>query len=330
MRARVQSLLLLVALGVFATGATAQVNPNAPQDVIGQVYGPGGQLTQSIQVEFWPDDAHRPPDRVFTDSNGRFYLSQLRPHTSYTLKVETDGRNWATTTTTLRITGRFTTVRIHLQPFRSTVPAHGGAVSAADLRQPGVPRPARKEFEAAMEIIKKKGYEEAQPHLERAIELFPDFVEARNELAVAKLKAGDLTAAETLLRRAIEIDPAAPRPLFNLGLCIHRQARYADAVSLIERAIQLDPGNYRGHLLLGINWVMASNDARAEAALLKAYDLGGQAAAKAQYHLARFYTARRRYERAAKALQIYLRDVPNDPDAIELQETITKLRTARR
>jgi TolA-binding protein len=83
-------------------------------------------------------------------------------------------------------------------------------------------------------------------------------------------------------------------------------------------------------LLLGVNWVMDSNDARAEAALLKAYDLGGQAAAKAQYHLARFYTTKRLYERAAKALQIYLRDVPNDPDAIELQETVTKLRTARR
>ncbi len=325
--------VVCVAFAACAASAAGRActDPSTFQDVFGQVYGPrGGQITQSIMVEFWPEDAHRPPDRVFTDSNGRFSLQRLCQNPAWMLKVESDGRNWETTTTTLRITGRFTTVRIHLQPYRSPVPAHGGAVSAADLRQPGVPGPARKEFEAAMEIIKKKGYEEARPRLERAIELFPDFVEARNELAVAKMRSGDLAGAETLLRRAVEIDPAATRPLFNLGLCLQRQERYADALPHIERVAQLDPANYRGHLLLGVNWLMASHDARAEPALLKAYDLGGQAAAQAQYYLARFYAAKRLYERAAKALEIYLRDAPNDPDALAFQETITKLRNARK
>ena len=139
-----------------------------------------------------------------------------------------------------------------------------------------------------------------------------------------------LPGAETLLRRAIEIDPAAPRPLLNLALCIHRQARYAEAVAPLERAIQLEPENWRAHLLLGINWVMAGNDPRAEPVLLKSYELGGQSAASAQYYLSRFYAAKRLYERAAKALEIYLRDVPTDPDAAALQETVAKLRNARR
>jgi len=297
-------------------------------DVIGQVYAPGGgPVETNVLVRFQADDAHRPPETVYTDSNGRFVLHRLNPDVSYTLVVDSDGKNWGATTVNFMPMGRRPTVQIYLQPYRSSKPAHGGTVSAANLRQ-DVPRPARKAFETAMEIIPKRGYEQARPHLERAIELFPDFVEARNELAVAEMKEGDLAGAEALLRRAVEIDSAAPRPLLNLGLCIYRQARYADAVAPLERATQLDPGNYRGHLLLGITLVMMGDDPRAEGSLLKAYHLGGKAAAKAQYYLSRFYTRKKQYDRAALALETYLADAPADPNATSLQATLVKLRAA--
>jgi Flp pilus assembly protein TadD len=241
--------------------------------------------------------------------------------------VESDGKNWATTTVNFMPMGRRPTVQVYLQPYRSSKPAHGGAVSAADLRQ-DVPRAARKAYEAAVEVIQKKGYELAKPHLERAIELFPDFVEARNELAVARMKGGDVAGAEILLRRAIAIDPAAPRPQMNLGLCLYRQGLYAQAAAPLERAIQLEPGNYRSHLLLGITLVMAGDDPRAEPTLLKAYELGGTSAARAQYYLARFYTRKKQYDRAARALETYLADAPADPYAGELRTTLVKLRAA--
>ena len=97
MRPRIFAALFLFALA--NSGASAQlINPRAPVDVIGQVQAPsGGPLQQNVRIMFQGDDGFRPPEIVFSDSNGRFVLQRLSPDVSYTITVEGDGKNWETT-----------------------------------------------------------------------------------------------------------------------------------------------------------------------------------------------------------------------------------------
>lgn len=320
----------MAALALCACSAGAQIigsSSSQPINVRGQVYAPqGGQLQQSIRVELKSDDASRPPDFVFTDGSGRFFLHNLFPGRSYTVTVESDGKNWATTSVRFIPSGFRPTVQIDLNPLEKQVAEGGARVSVAELKQ-DVPADARKEFEAALELMAQGESARARPLLARAIELYPDFVSARNELAVALLKEGDLAGAEAQLRRALETDATAVRPLLNLGLCLYRQQRYPDALPFLDKAVQLDPNLSGAQLLLGITLVMAGNDHRAEATLKRAYAQGGRRNARAQFYLARLYTRRKDYSRAALALETYLREVPDDPNASELRETLERLRS---
>ena len=288
---------------------------------------PGGAPFQgNIRIQLSGEDGQRPPEYFFTDSKGAFVLMNLSQGASYTLVVESDGKNWATTRETFWALGPRPYVTVHLRPLESTHTS-GAAVSVAELNQ-NVPRGARKEFETAVEQLAGGDVARARKGFERAIELFPDYVDARSELAVLLMREGDLARAETLLRHAIEIDSAAARPQLNLGLCLYRQQRYADALPFLERGVQLQPVNPNGNLVFGITLVMAGNDARAEPVLRTAYEQGGKAYAKAELYLSRLYTRQKKYGPAAEALDTYLRDVPGDPDADSLRATLGKLRAA--
>ena len=321
----------------FAAAAHSQIRQNAPVDVLGQVYAPGGgTLQQQVRIHFTSARGFRPPEILFSDSNGRFVIYSLIQGEDYTLRIDEEAPFWAATSTTFTPFGRKPTVHIYLNPYSRPAtrpPAtsgargenRGAAVTAAELRA-DIPRAARREFEQGLERLAAADSGKARKNFERAIALHPEFVEARNELAVLLMRDGELAAAEALLRRTLELDPAAALPLMNLGLCIYRQERYREAAAPLERAVQLEPENYRSHLLLGMTLVMAGDDPRAEPALLRAYELAGARAARAQFYLSHYYTRKKDYRRAARALETYLTDAPTDPNAPALTQTLAKLR----
>jgi len=317
----------VLALLALASSAPGQIRPNAPVNVLGQVYAPGGgPLPRPVQIRFTSENGYRPPDTIFTDSNGRFVIYGLVPGDNYTLTVDAEEPNWGQTILNFMPIGRQPTVQLYLNPFRRPRAEDAGdSISAMALRS-DVPKKAKKEFTTGMKDAARGEASKAQKHFEKALKIYPNFVEARNELAVALMKLGDLPQAENQLRAALQQDPAAVMPLMNLGLCIYRQERYAAAAQPLERAVQLQPENYRAHLLLGMTLVMAGDDPRSEANLLRAYALGGAKAARAQFYLAHYYTRQKKYSKAAQALETYLLDTPGDPNAAELTRTVSRLR----
>lgn len=271
-------------------------------------------------------DGSRPPEYFFTDSNGRFAISRLIAFTNYIVTIESDEKNWATTTVRFMPYGRRYGLAIHLEPLAPKPTAPGPSVSVAELSQ-SVPREARRDFEFAVELLARGENDRARSFIEKAIAAYPDFVDARNELSVVLMKEGNLPAAEAQLRRALAVDATAVRPLLNLGLCLYRQQKFADALPFLEKAVQLQSYSSNGHFLIGMSYYRLQDDKHAEPAFLKAYELGGKSMARAQYYLARLYTRNKNYSRAATALETYLRDNPDAPDAAELQATLVRLRS---
>jgi len=293
----------------------------------GQIYLPNGRpVTREIRFQLHSENFRRPPTYYYTDARGRFQIT-VETNVFYIITVETDDENWATTQTRFFPSGQNPRVDIFLEPFRREVPASkDAAVSLSALKQ-NVPAGARKEFEAGVKSMKKGEHEKAGRQLQRAIELFPEFVDAHNELAAVWMKENRVAEAEQLLRRAVEIDPDAVRPLLNLALCLLRQERYADAEPFLERATRLEPRQATAHMLFGIALFNVWKENDAERILTHAYELGGSQVAQAQYYLAKIYLRRNDSARAAKALERYLEDVPNDPNAAQLRQMLERLRS---
>jgi tetratricopeptide (TPR) repeat protein len=320
-----------LAVALFCGVASAQVAGGTRADVRGQVFLPNGSPAEMIlRVQLTGEDGQRPPEYFFTDSKGRFGIRDLMQGGRYIFTVESDGKNWGASTELIYIPqGTQPFVTLHLKPLLISPLPDRPSISATELNQT-VPPNAKREYEYAVASLAAGDLDRAGKQFERALKMFPDFVEARSELAVVRMRQGELAAAETLLRRALEIDSAAVRPLLNLGLCLYRQQRFADALPFIERGVQLQPDNANGNLLLGITLFSTGDDARSEGFLRKAYEQAGARVARAQLYLSRLYALQKKYDLAAQALEIYLRDLPSDPDATELQVTLGKLRAAAR
>jgi TolB-like protein/DNA-binding winged helix-turn-helix (wHTH) protein/rhodanese-related sulfurtransferase len=98
-----------------------------------------------------------------------------------------------------------------------------------------------------------KGMEAAQPLLEKAIALQPDFVDALNELSWLLLRRdsefddpgddGDWTEAERLTKRALAIDPHSAGALVNRGQLLLIDNKCPDALSSFESALSGEPSN---------------------------------------------------------------------------------------
>lgn len=320
--------MLLGICGGLAAAPAPQEKGKA--NVRGQVFLPKGDPAQMvIRVDLSGDDGLLPPQSFYTDSMGRFGFRGLVQGNHYTFVVESDGKTWGTSRESVLITGdEHPFITIHLRPLLASPISERPSISAAELRQT-VPPPALRAYEFAVAQLAAGDLAKARKQFERAIELFPDFVEARSELAVVFMRQDSLASAEALLRRALEIDSAAVRPLLNLGLCLYRQQRFKEALVPLERGVQLKPVNPHGNLLYGITLEAAGDDEHAEPVLRQAYDQGGKHFAKAQLYLSQLHARQKKYDLAAQALDIYLRDAPAAPDAAALRTTLAKLRAAQ-
>ncbi len=87
-------------------------------------------------------------------------------------------------------------------------------------------------------------------HLERSLELDPEFVAARIDLAIRKAKAGDLEAAEAEFSRALEDNPYHARGFYNYGSFLIQSERPQEAVDYFRRAVELRDDYLQAHYAL--------------------------------------------------------------------------------
>jgi len=90
-------------------------------------------------------------------------------------------------------------------------------------------------------------YEQAIPHLEKAIELRPDFFEAHAALGLAHQGRGDLDLAVTRYVEALEIRPNDPEIYGFLWDLFGTPDRYQDGLEAYERILASSPENFTAH-----------------------------------------------------------------------------------
>jgi tetratricopeptide (TPR) repeat protein len=199
-----------------------------------------------------------------------------------------------------------------------------GSVSATEL-DPAIPAKAKKEFERASDAGNAGKTEEAITHLRKAIELYPAYLMARNDLGTHLLAQGKLDEAADEFQRAIKIDPKAFNPKLNFVIVLVQQHKFSEAVVFLREAIGLDSAAPSAHLYYGLA-LEGMNDLEAEKELTTAHDLGGRPYALALYHLGHIYLDRGDRKKAVETFSLYLSEAPRANNAGEVKALLATIR----
>jgi Flp pilus assembly protein TadD len=266
---------------------------------------------------------------IYTDMDGQFELGRVKSG-NYTIEAEADRQRFDPVTQSVQVFSGTAVVTVTLKEkaaaARPTPPANSGpTVSAGELEQK-VPGKARKEFERATTAFAAGRREEAIERLRKAVEIYPDYLMARNDLGAQLMAAGRLEEAAEHLRHAVRVAPRAFNPLLNLGILLVRRQEFAEAARVLEESISLNPRSASARLHAGIAYGALRDHERAERELKAAYEMGGAEYAVALFHLGQSYLGRGERALAVQSFEAYLGAAPNAANADQARALIKALR----
>jgi len=135
-----------------------------------------------------------------------------------------------------------------LLPTPSRLPRLGETISLRDLR---IPPKALKELQRSQDALKSGDVRSSARHLEKAVQIYPDCLEAHNNLGARYIELEEYEKAAAEFQKAIAIDPRVLQPLNNLSVAFFLQQRYADAESAARRALSVAPQHTTARYMLG-------------------------------------------------------------------------------
>jgi tetratricopeptide (TPR) repeat protein len=293
--------------------------------ISGRIMMPSG-LTSGGNLKVILTTIETPLMTIYTDKNGEFVFRNLQAGTYY-VQVFADEKLYEPINEQVWLNpGAPAYVTIHLKekvgPNARTSRGNLITVAEADQR---IPAPARKEFEQAQKLITKGDIDSAIAHLNQAIEIYPSYLKARNDLGVQYLKQKRLTEAEEQFRFIIENDPKYFNARLNLGVVLVEQKRFRESIEELTKAAAIDGSHPAVHLFWGIASLEMNDLPVAERELVKSLVLGGRRFSSAHYYFAHVYLKTGRREQAANELKLFLETGPSGEMATQARALLQEL-----
>jgi tetratricopeptide (TPR) repeat protein len=308
-------LLLLIPIAAEAQGGS----------ISGSVILPNGApLNERAKVILQTDRGVK--SNVYTDNRGRFEFSRLTPNI-YEVVIEPDGDRFEIARATVEVfPGAPAMVNVNLKEKKAKASPNGSRVISAGELDTSIPAAAKKEFERGAEASKAGNIEESIAHLRKAVELYPQYVMAHNDLGAQLLALARLDEAAEEFRRAIQLDSKAFNPRLNLGIVLVQKAEFTEAAALLKTALEFQPNSAAARLYYGLALAGINQASDAERELKMAHELGGATFAIALFHLGQLYFDRGELESARTSLRGYLREAPNGTSAAQARKLLDILK----
>jgi thioredoxin-like negative regulator of GroEL len=238
--------------------AQVQNNPSSGStvEIHGQVrFAQGGAPAQHVVVRLESFDGGGSIGEAFTDRLGKFRFTGLQP-AQYSIRVHQPGYRDAQQNVDMQTTSSGL-VLLQLSPERSssTTTAVTGSIDAH------VPAAAQKQFDKGVAALAAGGKDKtilAARCFEKAIGIYPKFVEARLKLGTAYMDLEQWEKAEQTLLATIDVDATAFNALFALSEIYLRQNKFSDAEKVLVQGLAIQDHSYLGHLNLArVHWEKA-------------------------------------------------------------------------
>lgn len=325
---------LLLLLYFSATGMAQEPSPvprqptsrstAEPASISGRVVLPSGHpVNNSVKIRLMSliDEGMY----IYTDNQGAFSFTNLGAGI-YTVEVSGDPKLYETVTEQVNLTrGMRANVVISLKEKNSATSRPGGnVVSAAELDS-NVPSPAKKEYEAATRLANDGKYQEAINRYKRALEIYPAYLKAHNDLGAQYLKLKRLDEAAAEFEAAIDINAKAFNPQLNLGIVLVQQKKFSLALDRLTLALSLDSTSAAAHLYFGIASAETDNLEAAQRELKTALSMGGDEYALAHFYLAVAYMKSGEKEATISELKSFLATSPTGEEAERARQLLKEI-----
>jgi Tfp pilus assembly protein PilF len=241
---------------ILICSANAVVNgqrvprPNGVQwQVHGQIrYAQGGRPVEFVLVRL-ENFRGGLAGETTTDRNGRFTFTGLTPEL-FIVSVRIPGFKEIQQQVDLR-TQVTDYVQLQLVSEEKNVPSQSTTRRAAVV-DANVPQAALTEFEKGRHaVLQGNNLDKGIVHLENAIRLYPQYLEALLLLGTAYMDKQDWVKAESALQQVLARDAKTTGAYFALGELYFRQKKYHEAEANMLSGVHLEPKSVQGHFLLG-------------------------------------------------------------------------------
>ncbi len=138
------------------------------------------------------------------------------------------------------LTDRVLNVTVYRKGDVPTAKSKNAMVSASGL---AIPSKAQKELDKGNSDLSNDKLDTAKQHFLKAIEIYPQFDQAFNNLAVVYMKSGDRAAAKEALGKAIAINDKSARAYVNLGRIATTDKQFDEALNDFNKALSVEPRN---------------------------------------------------------------------------------------
>ena len=229
-----------IILTVAASAANAQLpgTAGAPQPIQGTVrYATGSKPVEHVVVHCSGTGGI---SEQVTDANGRFRFMVTAGH--YDCSVRVPGYRNESRSIDVLNSGEFLDFRLVEVGGGPKPPGNGPGTTDAN-----VPAKAREEFDKGAAAIaggKKENLEEGVLRLEKAVSLYPQYLQAQLMLGTTYLDLQQFDKAEQALKKTIEIDPKAANALFALGEMYLRQKKNEEAEKTLLQGLQIEDRSF--------------------------------------------------------------------------------------
>jgi Flp pilus assembly protein TadD len=191
----------------------------------------------------------------------------------------------------------------------------------------GVPKRAMDLYQKASKLAGAKDYKGAIEQLKLAVEKYPAFVNALNEIGVLYLRLNEFEMADKALKAALKIKPDAYEPLINRAIALFRLARFKDAEIVLRETLKAKAESSVAYYYLGRTLNKMARNAEAETAYLTCIKMSPGEFKEAHRLLALIYLERGTSQRVIEELETYLKLVPTAADADHLRKVIEQSKT---
>jgi Flp pilus assembly protein TadD len=326
MWARSAAVIFSLLLLVVSAPAQRVPRPSSIQlHIHGQVrYAPGARAAEFVLVRL---ESFRGGviAEVQTDRTGKFIFTGLGPEL-YIVSIRTPGYKEVQQQVDLS-TQPSDYVQFQL------VAEDPKIVPASSTKRPGVvdanvPTKAREEFEKGRDaLLQTNNLNEGILHLQKAVTIYPKYLEALLMLGTAYMDTHDWPNAEGTLRQVLALDPKIIGAHFALGELYFRQKRYPDAETEMLAGIKLDDRSVQGHYMLGRLYYEMGNLAKAGPHVGTALQLNPRFA-RGHLLAGNILLHARQPENALVEFEEYIRLEPKGEFVDEARATAQKIRRA--
>lgn len=318
-----------------AFAVTSNVTVQYRNSIIGSVYTPTRRPLENLRVELL-DEVDGLVKAVYTNSAGQFTFYGLSTGT-FQVRVLTTGTDFESRTERVTITGSIMGGRgaqseqidLYLRykkgrgPEATAVASTPGTVFVQE-----VPNEARKSYEQALkELGDDKLKDKALLSLQRAIDLFPTYFAALNQLGYEYVRRGNYEAAQPILTRAVAVNRRSPMTWYALGYAQYKLRQLPSATESLNKSVSYNPNSINTQLVLGTVQRRQHQWAAAETHLQKAKALSkNNPLPEIHWQLALLYNQTNRAAAAADELELFLKAQPNSRDEVRIRKVIGELR----